>query len=155
MVQKLDLQNSREIKKIKRMLEDQFGFSGPLDYAFLKNHQQKLFIINPEVFRLNLDDLRVDKIGLYFGEVKDDTLRLSIEGSQLVGPHASKNIVVLDDPAVRQWMAGETVERAIPGNPYVLIRNSRGDFLGCGKASKRGILNFFPKTRRISFSSSS
>ena len=39
--------------------------------------------------------MNTDMLDKLFGELKDDKLRLSIEGSQIVGPSAKKNIIEL------------------------------------------------------------
>lgn len=146
----IDILNKKDIKKVIGLLERQFGFSGKLDYVFLMNKQNKVYIVKRYVFDLPLDRLKVDKLGMYIGELYKDEMRLSIEGSQLVGPSAMKNIIEIDREQVRLWMAGEPIPGEFSGKGYVLLKDrQKGDFLGCGRISQHGIQNFYPKTRRI------
>jgi len=94
-----------------------------------------------------LTKLRINSLGLYFGKIEKDGLRLSIEGSQLIGNKSKKNVIKLDDNQVKEWMAGEVLEiKDYKG--FVIIKH-KNDFLGCGKAKEDRILNFVPKTRRL------
>jgi len=143
----LKIQNSKEIKNIKKMLEEQFGYSD-IDYGFLINNKGKIYIINKEIANIDTAQLRVDTYGLYFGELKNDELRLTIEGSQLIGPHASKNILELTKEESRDWLRGKDLEIKTELKGYVLIKSGK-DFFGTGRIRENTVLNFVPKTRRI------
>jgi len=144
-VQKLDILNTREKQRILEMIRKQWGASPDLEYVFMRNQKGKIYIANKSVFDIDLP--RIDSIGMYFAEAKDG-LRLSIEGSQLVGPHAKKNVVDLSDDEVGIWLRGEDLSRT-EGQGFVIMRNGY-DFFGCGKATTEKILNYYPKIRRIS-----
>ena len=137
----------KEIKRLYVILKDQFGFDEKLDYYFLINNKNKIFIINKEITKIDLNNLRINSIGLYFGELRDDDLRLSIEGSQIIGPKAGKNVLELDDIEVRQWLKGEDIQRK-GDEKYIIIKHGP-DFIGCGRQTKEKILNFMPKVRRL------
>ena len=143
----LQVLNSREVKKIVKMLKEQWDYSGTLDYVFYQNSESKLFISNREAGEFDKSSLRLNSIGLYFGEIVHDGIRLSIDGSQLIGPHASRNVVKLNESEAREWLAGhELATEASDG--FVIVQHEQ-DFMGCGKAVRGKLLNYVPKARRI------
>ena len=148
-MQTIKFLNAKEVKKIVQELVKQWGFCGSLDYAFLQTEKGNVHVISRDVGNLDLSKMRVNTIGLYFGELVDDSLRLSIEGSQIVGKFARKNVVEVDSEIARKWLKGEQIEidgKELKG--FVIIRH-QNDFLGSGKFSQGKILNYVPKTRRI------
>ena len=130
------------------MLEKRFGFKDNLDYVFLMNNKNKLYITNNDFGKINTEKLRINNIGMYFGEIANNEIRLSIEGSQLIGRKCSKNILELDDNYTKQWLNGIDIDIDYKEKGYILLK-SKGDFLGCGKAVNSKILNFIPKNRRV------
>jgi len=86
---------------------------------------------------------------MYFCELRGNEIRLSIEGSQIVGPKATKNIVEIDNDQVKQWLKGEDLE--IKENNYsgFLIIKHNNYFLGTGKFKDNKILNYVSKSRRV------
>jgi NOL1/NOP2/fmu family ribosome biogenesis protein len=147
---KLRILNTRKVKSVLRLLEEQWGYKGKLDYVFLINTKSKLFMVGREFSGVDTSVLRVNSIGMYFGELATDGLLLSIEGSQLVGPYANRNVLELSDEEKESWLRGDEQRREASG--YVLLRHGR-DFLGCGKATQGRIMNYVPKNRRITQSS--
>jgi NOL1/NOP2/fmu family ribosome biogenesis protein len=146
-MQNLKILNKKETKEILNAMRSQWGFEGELEYAFLKTEKGKIYIAKREVFDLDLAKMKINSIGMYFGEMRNG-LRLSIEGSQLVGPGAKKNVVELNDDEARQWLSGIDIDKESPDDIFVIIRHG-DDFIGTGKAKEGKILNFVPKTRRI------
>ncbi|MDP7244932.1 MAG: hypothetical protein QF568_06315, partial [Flavobacteriales bacterium] len=106
-MQQLKILNSKEIKEILRLIEKQWNAKLKLNYAFLKNNKNRIFIVNKDISKIELEKLRINSIGMYFCETRNDKIRLSIEGSQIVGPKAMKNIVEINSLQVKQWMKGE------------------------------------------------
>lgn len=149
-MQKLKILNSKEKKEMMSLLENAWGFSGVLPYVFFQSEKGKLYLVNDDFSRLHVEKLRVNSLGMYFGELKDGSFRLSIEGSQIIGKHCSRNVVLLDNEQMYAWMHGETVVVAasVPDGVFVLVQHGE-DFLGCGKYRDGKILNFVPKERRI------
>ncbi len=166
----LQILNSKQLKQIKQLLKSQFDADFDFSqYAVLKSPKDKIYIVQKDIFtKLNQDltKLRINSIGMYFAHIKNNELRLSIEGSQLVGPIAKKNIVELRNDELEQWIQGidlDTTEHfphpyfppeqkdhtSILGpNQFIIIKHNN-DFIGCGKLTKNKVLNFVPKTRRI------
>lgn len=142
--------NSKEIKKISAGLEDNFGckfdFKG---YGVCINSKNKLYIVNREIAGINLDYFVINSTGLYFGEKKEDgSIRLSIEGAQLVGKDASKNIIELNDDDAFKFFRGHDIEGDFSYKGFVIVKRGE-DILGCSCVKNGKLLNFLPKERRI------
>jgi NOL1/NOP2/fmu family ribosome biogenesis protein len=145
-MEKLRVLNSREVRDLLAVLNQQFGFKDRLDYVFLANEKSRIFLTNRDFSRLDLKRLRINSVGLYFGELKDDKLRVSIEGSQLVGPKSTKNVVDVTEQEMVSWLRGNDLDKHADG--FVILRH-KSSYLGCGRAKDGRIINFVPKTRRI------
>lgn len=112
--------NRKRIKEIFEVLGIQYGlkkgYEEKLDYVFMINGDNRINIINPSVASINLDVLHISSLGLYFGELKEsennkeDEIRLSIEGSQIIGPFATKNVVEISEGLMRLWIRGYDIE---------------------------------------------
>lgn len=144
--------NSKEVKAIAEMVQQQWGceLSSVVDeVGFLEGATGDIFLISRDVEKLDLERIRIDSLGLYFGEKKNDELRLSIEGSQLVGKAAVKNVIQLDDAEFKLWLQGSDLEKDYGGCSGFVIMKHSGDFVGCGRCKEGKILNFVPKARRV------
>lgn len=145
----LSILNSREKKHLVAILKDQYGYTGDLPFVVLKNRKNKLYIVNREIERLTLEDHRVDSYGLYIGELYNSQVRLSIEGAQLIGPHASKNIVELEGEQFEQWMKRFNIPwEEDPGQGFLIVKH-KNDFIGCGKFANGAIHNYVSKSRAL------
>lgn len=140
--------SSKELKPIFALMKDQWDFDKKLAHAFFLTGKDRLYIIGRAVDALDLKKLRINSLGLYFGELRNGELRLSIEGSQIVGPHATKNIVELSQEEKKQWLQGIDLDKPCDNQGFVLIK-AGDDFIGCGKCKEGRILNFVPKARRL------
>jgi NOL1/NOP2/fmu family ribosome biogenesis protein len=142
--------NNKESKDILKQVEAQWGAKLSLEFTFLKNNKNRIFMVNDEIKNIDLEKLRINSIGLYFCEIDKD-IRLTIEGSQLIGPKATKNILEISDEQVKQWLRGEDLDldsiQELSG--FVILKNG-SDFLGTGKFKENKILNYLGKSRRIS-----
>ena len=93
-MQHIPVLNTREKKRINELLEEQWGITEKFDYVYIQSKKNRLFFVNKDIERLDMKGLRLSSVGLYVGEIlHDKELRLSIDGSQLFGPHATKNII--------------------------------------------------------------
>mgnify|MGYP001572519786 CR=1 FL=1 len=158
--------NSKEVRNILGIVKQQWGCDFSFDGGFLEGKDGDIFLISRDIEKLDLERLHIDSLGLYFGQLRNpnrakhdwaqsqqgdlgNELRLSIEGSQLVGKTAAKNVVELNDGEFKLWLRGEDVEKAlIDCSGYVLVKHN-SDFIGCGKCKEGKILNFVPKARRV------
>jgi NOL1/NOP2/fmu family ribosome biogenesis protein len=146
-MENLSLMNSKEKKEILKRINGQFGCEYEFSHEVYQNTKNKIFLMDKGIAKIEIKQLLVNSLGLYFGELRDDEIRLSIEGSQLMGKYATKNVLELDDESAAKWMAGEDIMVDSDLYGFVLIKN-RGDFLGCGKISNKKLFNYVPKERR-------
>lgn len=152
MVLNLKKLNSKEKKKILKVLEENYGFTDKLDYIFLlKEKKGKIYLLNKEFEDIDLEELKVDSLGLYLGALLDNNkIRLSIEGCQLIGPFAKKNVFEINDALHKLWIRGYNLEVNPEMNGFIIIKHNK-DFIGCGKFvfEEGQIHNYIPKARRI------
>lgn len=145
----LKILNNREIKEILEIIENQWGAKLKLDYGFLRNSKNRVFIISKDIARIDTSKLRLNSAGMYFCEMDKKGIRLSIEGSQLIGEKATKNIVELNEEETRKWFKGEDLEKNCENcNGFVILKH-KDDFLGTGKYANGKVLNYVSKARRV------
>lgn len=144
----LTVLNKRESKGILKALKEQWGFTTKLEYVFLVSQKDKVYITNKDVFDLDLKKFKIDTLGLYFGRLVPKGLRLSIEGSQIIGPGASKNVLELSDAEFKPWLAGEDVIIDENVDAFYILKN-KGLYVGCGYVKDGTLLNYIPKNRRL------
>ena len=107
MKEEIIILNSKDKKEIRKQLESQFGISELPDKIFFSiNKKERVYIINREAFDVEHKELRVNSFGLYFGTFMKDGFRLNIEGSQLVGHLATKNVLDVTLEERNQWLKG-------------------------------------------------
>jgi len=145
----LKILNSKEIKEIYNLIERQWGAKIKLDYGFLKSNKNRVFVISKDISKIDFSKLRLNSVGMYFCEIDNKGIRLSIEGSQIVGPKATKNIVELNEEETKKWFKGEDLEKECKNCSGFLIIKHKNDFLGTGKYSNGRILNYVSKSRRV------
>ena len=97
---------------------------------------------------MDISKLRMDSMGLYFGTLAKGGLRLSIDGSQLIGPLAKKNVLEVDKKEMRCWLKGNELEKQVEMEGYIIMKCEK-DYLGCGFPKNGRIMTFVPKSRRI------
>lgn len=165
-ISSFEMLNSREVKKLIKEINEIFEISLEesddlqKSFNFFISSIKKIYILNKFEFNVDLNDLNVNRIGIYFLNRSDNYIRLSVEGSQIIGSKAKKGIVRLSDESFKKWILGEdlvisekeflkiTETCNIYKNPYVIIQNTN-DFFGSGKVIKNKIINYLPKERRV------
>ena len=153
-MQQLKILNSKEIKKIKELVIAEFGAFLKEEYAYLQNEKDKVYLINREIAKVNLNNLKIDKIGLYFAEVQENQVRLSKEGAQLLIHEAEKNQgniknkVELTKEEVKNYFHGHDLARDLGENSQLVILQYQNNTIGCTRYKERRILNFLPKLNR-------
>jgi len=150
-MQDLRVLEKKNKKTFLQLLKKQFGFEDKLDYAYLTNNKNKIFIVNRDIAEIDLNKIRINSAGLYIAEFKNNEVRLSIEGSQLIGKKAKKNIIELNEKQAREWLKGKDIELKAKEKGFVILKHNK-DYLGSGKVKEDKILNFVPKTRRLNVS---
>jgi len=130
------------------MIEQQWGAKIKLDYGFLKNNKNRVFVISKDISKIDISKLRLNSVGMYFCEYDKLGIRLSIEGSQLVGQKATKNVVESNEEETKKWFRGEDLEIKENYSGFLIIKHNK-DFLGTGKYANGRILNYVGKSRRV------
>lgn len=150
-MKKLQILNTRELKEIKKVLIKQFDFQGKLPYVFLISPRNRIYIVNRDFEKIPLNKLgtKIDSIGLYFGEYKNTSIRLSMEGSLIIAKDSSKNILELTEDEMKKWLKGEDLFKDMGEESKFLIIKYKKDILGCGRYKEKRIFNYVPKERRM------
>ncbi len=145
----MQILNKKQIKEILNIINQQFNTSNlELDYAFLKNKEDKIFIVNKEIGKIDLTKLRINSMGLYFGQITNNSIRLSVEGSQLIGKKSSKNVLELNKEQIEEWLKGNNLKIDTNLKNFVLIKY-KDDFFGTGQVKDNILINYLPKERRL------
>ena len=142
---------SKEATQFLKSIKEQWGadFSKLREtHALFRSPKDKIYLAHKDVAKVDWSRFRIQSIGLYIADVKGGQLRLSIEGSQLIGPKATKNVVDIDKDELLLWLQGKDLEKAGDWSNFVIIRYNK-DYCGSGKYKEGMILNFVPKTRRV------
>ena len=147
-MENLRILNKKESERILEKIKEQFGIDKiDFDYKILQNKKGKIFLISRDISKIDLSRLRINELGLYIARL-DKELRLTIEGSQIFGKYATKNIYKIDDEQENLWLNGNDLSCDKIFNGFVIIKHD-GDFLGSGKWKDSKILNYIPMERRI------
>ena len=144
---RFEILNSKEKKKVLKLINERFSSNFETDKTVMKI-KEKLFLINREIEELDFTRLRIERFGLYFANLNikfrtKDNVRLSIEGSQIIGKTAKKNILLLNRGQIKKWLLGEDLlineEQIKNCEPGFVIIKFNNDFFGCGllKENKR------------------
>ncbi|MBW2996988.1 hypothetical protein KY349_01465 [Candidatus Woesearchaeota archaeon] len=144
----LKILNTREKKEVNKKIQQQWGCELDRSFVFLLSNKNKLYVADKDIGSIDTSKLRVDNVGLYVATIDHKGTRLSIEGSQILGPDAKKNVIDIDAQELREWFRGNDLEKQTDTREFVILKHNN-DFVGCGKSTEKGILNFVPKTRRI------
>ena len=128
---------------VKRLLIENYGYAPDLVYE-IRGRYHKVYAWKP----CPLEVKGPDRQGVYFARIESDGIRLSIEGSFLVGPRATKNVVELDDERARRYLAGESVQIDENLHGWVIVK-WRNYFLGSAKAKEGRLINYVPGDRRL------
>lgn len=151
LMHQLNFMKSKDVKDTLGRIEKHWGCdlkSFYKKYLFVRTEKDRIYLANKEIQHVDLAKLRVNSVGLYFAEVKKDQFRLSVEGSQMVGNIATKNVVEISEEQSKQWFKGIDVDFPSERTDFVILKHNK-DFIGCGKMKEGKILNFLSKIRRV------
>lgn len=130
-----------------RFIESQFGVKPLLGCRLLQSGQHRIRIITQDAYELVSQIPRVEVAGLYMGERGPNGIRLSLDGAQLIGPQAVRQVLVLKQEQAEAWLRGESIDVEDSRSGYVIVAHE-ADVLGCGSLSRGRLHNFLPKDRR-------
>ena len=141
----------RERQEIENYLHEQFGIEN-IPGTLIQKGEERIFIFTGSLSEGEINKIRdavfIERIGIYFAKIIESDVKLSIEGTILLGEQIKKNVYELDANQVEPWMKGQDLDIKT-GKKGFLIVKYKDDFLGCGKASEEKIGNFIPKSRRL------
>ncbi|MBW3004694.1 hypothetical protein KY310_02595 [Candidatus Woesearchaeota archaeon] len=149
MKKSLKILSSKDKKLLLALIKKQWDADFKSELAFFRNEKDKIYAVHKDISKIDLSGARINTVGMYFGEEKKGELRLSIEGSQVIGPIAKKNVVELEKEEVLEWLRGVDLHKDGDWSGFVLVKH-KDDFMGTGKYTQdKRILNFVPKARRL------
>jgi len=157
-MQKLTVLNTREKKKIIDDLKELYGFSGIIGGALLISSKQKLYLLTKDIVMIEKNEekeLRIDSAGLYIGRIENEGIRLSMEGSQLIGPHSNKHVLEIDEEHLEAWVKGEDFnlseqeQKKISNEEGFFIIKFDNDYIGCAQIKKGNVRSLVSKERRL------
>ena len=151
----LKILNEKEKKEIENQLNNQFGIKTILGTITMKG-SERLFLFQGE---LNNEEIKqfesimpIERVGVYFAKLSDNAegIRLTLEGSQILGKQATKNIFELNKEQVENWMKGQELDvKTEKEKTGFYLMKYKDSFLATGKVSENKIGNFVPKERRL------
>jgi NOL1/NOP2/fmu family ribosome biogenesis protein len=130
------------------LLKNQFGIPKLPGYRFLKSGRKRIRLISEAAFDLLSQVPYTGTTGLYIGEYSPNAFRLSMDGAQLLGSHATKQRVTLTDDQAALWLQGESVNYKDEQRGYVIVVHNN-TIIGCGSLSHGQLRSFVPKIRRL------
>lgn len=134
---------------IWHQLQTQFGVPRINGVRLLLSGKKRVRAVS-EALLSKLRNKSTLSAGIYFATIMPDGIRLSVEGAQMLGEKAKKNVVEIDSDLAEKWLRGENIPIPPMFKGYVIVKDkSKNDFLGCGLAKRGTLINFFPKARRI------
>jgi NOL1/NOP2/fmu family ribosome biogenesis protein len=144
--------NRKEATRFLEQISKEYGCDAEAlminDYTFFMSEANKIFIIKNSIKEVNLNNLRINSLGLYFCEINHGQIRLSMEGSLMIGKIATKNILEVDGVMAREWLKGYDLEIDQKFDGFIIIKHG-DDYMGCGRYKEGRILNYVSKPRRV------
>ena len=136
---RINFLKSKEKKQLVNSIEKQWGKCPELikEKVLIRTGKDKIYMANRDVERLPYEELRINNLGLYIAEIKGE-LRLSIEGAQIIGKTATKNVIEVDDAEMKRWFKGEDIEKEGEAEGFVILKHGK-DIIGSAKHKEGSI----------------
>jgi NOL1/NOP2/fmu family ribosome biogenesis protein len=153
-IEKINFLKRSEVENIEDLIKKNYGTKIDLkQFLVFKSSEEKIWIVSKNILNLDLKKLKINSLGLYIGKLKrNNKIHLSLEGSQIVGKNANKNIVVLDELNTKKFMQGFDVkpkkEINCNYNNFVIVKFGE-EILGSSLLTEEKLKNLIPKSRRI------
>lgn len=144
---------SKERKKIEKIIKKNYEVDFDLsNYSVLIGPEDKIWIASREILNADIEKLDVNSIGMNLGKLKkNEKSRLTIEGSQLIGKEAKRNLIELNEEEAKKFMSGSSLQ-IVPSDcdmhNFVIIKSGK-NILGSGLLTEKGIKNLLPRSRRV------
>jgi NOL1/NOP2/fmu family ribosome biogenesis protein len=152
-IEKMKILKKEEVEQIENIVEKNYGAKIDLkQFLVLKTLEEKIFLTTKDLLNLDLSKLQINSMGMNFGKLKrNEKIFLTIEGSQIVGAKATKNIVLLNEENAKKFMQGSDVKPEKEINceyhNFAIVKFGE-DVLGSSLLTEEGIKNQLPKSRR-------
>lgn len=145
--------NRKQIKEVQELANKTYDANLELvEFAMLStSKKEKLWVTNRGILENDFKPMRLNSVGVYFGRIHHGKLRLSIEGAQMVGKTAKKNVAEITKEQVWDFIRGfdvSTETESLEENAYVLVKNNE-DILGIAKYVSGTLENILPKSRKL------
>lgn len=147
--------NSKARKEFYGKLKEYFGLPDDftLDGLLFVTNKNKYYLVDNRFVDIAELHYNISTIGLYIAEITNyGEIRVSLEGSALIGPHATKHILELSEEDAQSFIRGNDLPLPdMPQQFYLLFSEIDGKklYFGCGKYKEGNLFNFIPKSRRI------
>ena len=142
----------KDTKELEAAVKGRFGagFEGGLKF-FVKKQKRgsKIFTYSGSL----LPKLLFDRVGLHVGDLAGGEFAPTIEGAQLLGDRATKNVVEVSRQQAENYFKGEDLEAEGLSDGAVLLA-LEGRVIAAGAAEAGKIKNTVPKSRLTSAQSS-
>lgn len=151
----VEILKKEEISKLKSILANDYG----VDFSFSKflvlKNENRLYLISKMFKKIEgqISPISFLSLGLFFGEIKKNQILLSLEGAQLIGKEAKRNIAILEDEnSLRNFLLGFNILKAneieCQKDKFVLLKWNN-EIVGVGLKKENYIENLTLKSGRL------
>lgn len=137
--------SSKGLRELECAVKKQFGCGLPEGLAFYVKEEKKRL----KVFAYSGSSeprLPFAWIGVHFGFLDDGVFAPSIEGAQLLGEGAVKNVVEVGVECARKYFRGEDITLPAEAEGIVLLK-TEGKIIAPAQAKDNKLKNILPKSR--------
>jgi len=138
--------DGEELERLRKRLFERYGIT-EIPYVIVKSGKRKYRATTKDASKIRIAQL----VGIYVLKETPFGLMFSIEGTQLFGPLARKNVFEISSEIIEKWMHGEDLEvnsRNKLERGLVIVR-SEDLYLGSGLYDGQRIRNLLPKSRKV------
>lgn len=75
--------NKKQTKKLLQLVEKQFKTKINTD-CYIKRYENKFYLISKDITRINLEELNIKSVGLYFGKIENQKFTPSAEAAHIL-----------------------------------------------------------------------
>ncbi|MEM7825553.1 MAG: hypothetical protein QW412_01685, partial [Candidatus Aenigmatarchaeota archaeon] len=94
------------MEEIEKIIEKNYGVKISLEkFVVGKGRDEKIWIVSKKILDFDFSRLNINSFGLNLGKLKkNEKIHLTIEGCEMVGNLAIKNVVILDEKNAIKFM---------------------------------------------------
>lgn len=144
--------SNNETKKLKEIIRKNYTCKLP-DFVFFETSKEKIWVCNEYVKQFLKFLPNVKFFGVFFGKLKrNKKIQLSLEGSQIVGKNATKNIIEflnLSDleKYIKEGKIPQKIRRNAEVHNFPIVKFNNYFAGSICLISENEIKSFFPKSR--------